>query len=96
MPFAWQANVRAKKTQADNACRARLLGVSDFAGNARALWPRPGLTEQIRMLDSKRFIAIGFALCLVAALAYVFVFADAQFVDEPVEIDGYVQQPAAQ
>jgi hypothetical protein len=48
------------------------------------------------MLDSKRFIAIGFALCLVAALAYVFVFADAQFVDEPVEIDGYVEQPAAQ
>jgi hypothetical protein len=24
------------------------------------------------------------------------VFADAQFVDEPVEIDGYVEQPAAQ
>jgi hypothetical protein len=42
------------------------------------------------MLDSKKFITIGFALCIVAALAYVFVFADAQFVGEPVQIDGYV------
>ncbi len=48
------------------------------------------------MLDSKKFIAIGFGLCLVAILAYVFVFADAQFVDEPVQVDGYVEQPAAQ
>ena len=48
------------------------------------------------MLDSKKFIAIGFGLCLVAALAYVFVFADAQFVDKPVQVDGYVEQPAAQ
>lgn len=48
------------------------------------------------MLDSRKFITIGFALCLVAALAYVFIFADAQFVKEPVEIDGYVEQPAAQ
>ncbi len=48
------------------------------------------------MLDSRKFIAVGFGLCLVAALAYVFVFADAQFVKEPVEIDGYVDQPQAQ
>jgi len=48
------------------------------------------------MLDSKKFIAIGLVLCLVAALAYVFIFADAQFVDKPVEVDGYVQHPAAQ
>jgi len=48
------------------------------------------------MLDSHKFIAIGFALCLVAALAYVFIFADAQFVDKPVQVDGYVGQPAAQ
>lgn len=47
------------------------------------------------MLDSKTFIAIGFVLCLIAALAYVFVFADAQFVTEPVQIDGYVGPPAA-
>jgi hypothetical protein len=48
------------------------------------------------MLDSKKFIAIGFGLCIVAALAYVFVFADAQFVKKPVQIDGYVEHPAAQ
>ncbi len=48
------------------------------------------------MLDSKKFIAIGFGLCLVAAFAYVFVFADAQFVTKPVQIDGYVEHPAAQ
>jgi hypothetical protein len=47
------------------------------------------------MLDSKKFIAIGFALCLIAAFAYVFVFADAQFVSKPVQIDGYVGKPAA-
>ena len=47
------------------------------------------------MLDSRKFIAIGFALCLIAALAYVFVFADAQFVNEPVQIDGYAGKPAA-
>jgi len=47
------------------------------------------------MLDSRKFIAIGLALCLIAALAYVFVFADAQFVDKPVQIDGYVGQPEA-
>ena len=47
------------------------------------------------MLDSKKFIAIGFALCLIAACAYVFVFADAQFVNKPVQIDGYVGKPAA-
>ena len=46
------------------------------------------------MLDSRKFIIIGFALCLVAALAYVFVFADAQFVSKPVQIDGYVGKPA--
>jgi hypothetical protein len=46
------------------------------------------------MLDSKKFIAIGFALCLIAACAYVFVFADAQFVDKPVQIDGYVGKSA--
>lgn len=46
------------------------------------------------MLDSRKFIIIGFALCMVAALAYVFIFADAQFVNEPVQIDGYVGKPA--
>ncbi len=47
------------------------------------------------MLDSRKFIAIGFGLCLIAAFAYVFVFADAQFVAKPVQIDGYVEQPPA-
>ncbi len=46
------------------------------------------------MLDSRKFIIIGFALCLVAAVAYVFVFADAQFVNKPVQIDGCVGKPA--
>jgi hypothetical protein len=46
------------------------------------------------MLDSHKFIAIGFGLCLIAILAYVFVFADVQFVDKPVQIDGYVGKPA--
>ena len=46
------------------------------------------------MLDSRKFIIIGFALCLVAAVAYVFVFADAQFVNKPVQIDGYGGKPA--
>ncbi len=45
------------------------------------------------MLDSKKFIAIGFALCLVAALAYVFVFADISFVTQPVQVDGAVSTP---
>lgn len=48
------------------------------------------------MLDSRKFIAIGFILCMVAALAYVFIFADAQFVQEPVQIDGYVEQPQSE
>lgn len=48
------------------------------------------------MLDSRKFIAIGFILCMAAALAYVFIFADAQFVDKPVQIDGYVEQPQPQ
>jgi hypothetical protein len=51
------------------------------------------------MLDSRKFIALGFAMCLLAAFAYVFIFADAQFVKKPVQIDGYVPpsqtQPAA-
>jgi len=46
------------------------------------------------MLDSHKFILIGFVLCLVGICAYVFVFADAQFVDKPVQVDGYVGKPA--
>jgi len=45
------------------------------------------------MLDSRKFIIVGFVLCLIAALAYVFIFADAQFVEEPVQVDGYVGEP---
>jgi hypothetical protein len=58
--------------------------------------PVPRVSEQRRMLDSKTFIAIGFALCLIGALAYVFIFADAQFVKQDVQVDGYVEQPTAQ
>jgi hypothetical protein len=60
---------------------------------AHSAGPEPREQE---MLDSKTFIAIGFGLCLIAALAYVFVFADAQFVKQDVQLDGYVEQPAAQ
>jgi hypothetical protein len=47
------------------------------------------------MLDSRKFILFGFLACLIAILAYVFVFADAQFVDKPVQVDGYVGGPGA-
>ena len=46
------------------------------------------------MLDSRKFIVFGFVVCLIAALAYVFVFADLPFVDQPVQPDGYVEEPA--
>lgn len=45
------------------------------------------------MLDSRKFIVFGFVACLIAVLAYVFIFADAQFVNEPVQVDGYVGEP---
>ena len=37
------------------------------------------------MLESRKFIVVGFVLCLIGILAYVFVFADAPFVDQPGE-----------
>jgi hypothetical protein len=48
------------------------------------------------MLDSRKFLILGFALCLLAAVAYVFVFADAQFVKAPVQVDGYVGKSGTQ
>jgi hypothetical protein len=45
------------------------------------------------MLESRKFIIVGFVLCLLGILAYVFVFADAPFVDQPVEIEATPAQP---
>jgi hypothetical protein len=46
------------------------------------------------MLDSHKFIVIGFVLCLIGIFAYMFVFADVEFVSKPVQVDGYVGKPA--
>ena len=45
------------------------------------------------MLESRKFIVFGFVACLLGILAYVFVFADAPFVDQPVEIETVPAQP---
>ena len=45
------------------------------------------------MLESRKFIVFGFVVCLLGILAYVFVFADAPFVDQPVEIETVPAQP---
>jgi len=40
-----------------------------------------------------KLIAFGFVACMIAALAYVFVFADLAFVTKPVQVDGVVSSP---
>ncbi len=40
-----------------------------------------------------KLIAFGFVACMIAALAYVFVFADISFVTQPVQVDGAVSTP---
>ncbi len=45
------------------------------------------------MLESRKFIVFGFVACLLGILAYVFVFADAPIVDQPVEIESTSTQP---
>jgi hypothetical protein len=40
-----------------------------------------------------KLIVFGFVACMVAALAYVFVFADISFVSQPVQVDGAVSAP---
>jgi hypothetical protein len=39
------------------------------------------------MMESRKFILFGFLACLIGILAYVFVFADAPFVEQPVEVE---------
>jgi hypothetical protein len=41
-----------------------------------------------------KLIVFGFVLCMIAALAYVFVFADISFVNQPVQVDGAVTPPS--
>jgi hypothetical protein len=42
-----------------------------------------------------KLIVFGFVICMIAALAYVFVFADIAFVNQPVQVDGAVPPPPA-
>ena len=42
-----------------------------------------------------KLIVFGFIACMIAALAYVFVFADISFVKQPVQVDGAVTPPPA-
>ena len=42
------------------------------------------------MQPHHKLIVFGFVACMVAALAYVFVFADLSFVTQPVQVDGAV------
>ena len=39
------------------------------------------------MLESRKLIVFGFVACLLGILAYVFVFADAPFIEQPVDIE---------
>jgi hypothetical protein len=45
------------------------------------------------MQPHHKLIVFGFVVCMVAALAYVFVFADLSFVTQPVQVDGAVSTP---
>lgn len=40
------------------------------------------------MMDNRKFLAFAFLLCVLAALAYTFVFADLPFVTAPTSPDG--------
>ena len=44
-------------------------------------------------MESRKFIVFGFVVCLIGILAYVFVFADAPIVDQPVEVEAIPAQP---
>ena len=41
-----------------------------------------------QMMDNRKFLIIGFLLCVAAAIAYTFVFADLPFVTAPTSPDG--------
>lgn len=45
------------------------------------------------MQPHHKLIVFGFIACMIAALAYVFVFADISFVSQPVQVDGAVTPP---
>jgi hypothetical protein len=45
------------------------------------------------MQTHHKLIVFGFVACMVAALAYVFVFADLSFVSQPVQVDGALINP---
>ncbi|MGZ5823294.1 MAG: hypothetical protein ACXWJH_00400 [Hyphomicrobium sp.] len=45
------------------------------------------------MQPHHKLIVFGFVVCMVAALAYVFVFADLSFVTQPVQVDGALIKP---
>ncbi|MEO8421027.1 MAG: hypothetical protein ABI457_07520 [Hyphomicrobium sp.] len=49
------------------------------------------------MMDNRKFLIFGFLICVAAAIAYTFVFADLPFVTSPTSPDGApieVQVPA--
>ncbi|HWK33833.1 MAG TPA: hypothetical protein VNR51_09165, partial [Hyphomicrobium sp.] len=42
----------------------------------------------IAVMDNRKFLILGFIVCVLAALAYTFVFADLPFVTGPTSPDG--------
>jgi hypothetical protein len=40
------------------------------------------------MMDNRKFLIFGFLVCVAAAIAYTFVFADLPFVTSPTSPDG--------
>jgi hypothetical protein len=53
--------------------------------------------ERRIMMDNRKFLIFGFLICVAAAIAYTFVFADLPFVTSPTSPDGApieVQVPA--
>jgi hypothetical protein len=53
--------------------------------------------ERRIMMDNRKFLIFGFLICVAAAIAYTFVFADLPFVTSPTSPDGApieVQAPA--
>jgi len=51
--------------------------------------------EPTVMETHHKLIVLGFVTCMIAALAYVFVFADISFIRQPVQVDGAVSAPPA-
>jgi len=52
--------------------------------------------ENIAVMDNRKFLIFGFIVCVLAALAYTFVFADLPFVTGPTSPDGApIEVPAS-